>query len=75
MFDADVYPLFDVSVPNDLVDDDANSVRSHVIHDSRTTVIELVRHALLLRCIRFNVDDITNTVVCEESGQFNGTMF
>ena len=75
MLDTDVYALFDVAVTDDLVYNNPNRMRSHIVYDARTTVVKLVRHALLLCSIRFDIDNVANTVVDEERGQFDGTVF
>ena len=39
MFDPDVHPLLNVSVADDLVDDDTNSTRGDVVDDASSTVV------------------------------------
>jgi hypothetical protein len=39
VLDPDVHPLLDVTVTDDLVDDDTNSARSDVIDDAGSTVV------------------------------------
>ena len=39
MFDPDVHPLLDVTITDNLVDDDTNSARSDIVDDAGSTVV------------------------------------
>lgn len=69
MLHANVHAFFDVTVPNNLVDNDTHGVRGYIVNNSGPSVVELVGHPLLLCCIGLDVDDIPNTIgnqVCRE---------
>ena len=75
MLNADVNTLFDVSVSYNLVYNDTDSMGGNVIDNSSASVVELVGHALLLCGVGLDVNNISYTVVEEESRQLHGTMF
>jgi len=62
VLNANVHALFNVAIADDLVDDDANGMGGDIVHDTSPSVLKLVGHALLLCCICFDVDNISNAV-------------
>jgi hypothetical protein len=67
VLDADVNTLLDVTIADDFVNNDTNSVRGNIVYDASTTVVELVGHALLLCRIGLDVDDVSDTIVYKKS--------
>jgi len=74
MLHADVHAFFDVAISNNLVNNDTHSVRGYIVNNSGSSVVELVRHPLLLCCIGLDVDDIPNTVGNQERREFDWAM-
>lgn len=74
MLDSKVDTLFEVSVANNLVDDDTNSRLGDVVDDTSLTVVELVRHTLLDGTIGLDVDNVTDLVNLQVGGKGDGTM-
>ena len=74
MLDTEIYTLFNVSVADNLVDDDSDSVRSYVINNPSATMVEFVWHALLLRSICLDVDDVADAVGDEVGGELDETL-
>lgn len=62
VLDADVYTLLDVSVADDLVDNDADGRFGDVVYDACLSVVDFVRHAFLDCTIGFDIDDVSNSV-------------
>lgn len=94
MLNTEVNTFLNVTISDDLINDDANSRWSDVVHDSGTSseinnqrlktlfqnhrntpMVIFVGHALLLRSVCLDINDISYMIVDEESRQFNGTMF
>jgi len=75
VFYAEVHALFDVAIADDLVDDDTDGMRGDVVHDSSPSVVELVGHALLLRGVCLDVDNISDTIRNKECRNFDVAMF
>lgn len=74
VLDADVHPLFNIAVADDLVDNNTDRMRGYVVYDAGSSMVELVGHALLLGCVGLDVDDIADAVIEEERGQLYRTM-
>lgn len=47
VFDADVHSLFDVSVPNTLVNDDPDCALRDVVDDASLAMVDFVRHTII----------------------------
>jgi hypothetical protein len=93
MLNTEVNTFLHVTISDDLMDDDADSIWGDVVHNSSTSseiiikrsnlfhnhrntpMVIFVGHALLLRRVCFDINDISYMVVDEESRQLNGTMF
>ena len=93
MLKTEVNTFLNVTISDDLMNDNANSGWGDVVHDSGTSsrdhnqrlflyhhhrntpMVIFVGHALLLRSVCLDINDISYMVVDEESRQFNGTMF
>ena len=43
MLDPDVYPLLDVTVPDNLVDNDTNGTRGDIVDDASSTGVRVNR--------------------------------
>ena len=67
MFDSQVNSLFEVSVTNNLVDNNTNSRLGDVVNDTSLTLVVLVWHTLLDRTIGLDINDITNSVSLQVS--------
>ena len=66
MLDADVHALLQLPVADDLGHLHADRARVHVEDHAGAAVVELVRHALLLRRIHLDVDVVTWRSVIEK---------
>lgn len=71
MLDANVHPLFNVTVPDHFVHDHTDGMWGYIIDDTRSSMVELVRHTLLLGSVRLNIDDIADPVVDKERREFD----
>lgn len=74
MLNAEVDTLLEVSVANDLLDNDTNGGLGNVVDNTGLTVVELVRHTLLDRTVGLDVNDITNLVNLQVGRKRDGTM-
>jgi len=70
MLYAEVDALLDVAVADDLVYNHTHSRKADVVYNSSSPVVVFVGHALLLRRIGLDVDDISYSVVYEEGREF-----
>lgn len=63
--------LLDISVANNLVDKNTDGGLGDVVNDTSLTVVVLVGHTLLDRTVSLDVNDVTNLVDSQVSGQRN----
>jgi len=75
VLNTDVDALLQVTVANALVDNDTNSRLGDVVHNTGTTVVELVGKTLLDSSVGLDVNDITDLVGLEVGGKRDRTMF
>ena len=62
MFNSQVDSLFQVSVSNNLVDDNTNGSLGNVVDDTGLTVVVFVWHTLLDGTVGLDVNNVTNLV-------------
>lgn len=62
MFNLNVKSLFNVSVTNDLVDDNTNSGFSDVVNNTSLTVVEFEWHTIVDSTVDLDVNNVTNLV-------------
>lgn len=74
MLNSQVDSLLEVSVANNLVDDNTNGRLSDVEHDTGLTVVKLVRHTLVDGSVGLDVDDVANLVGLQVGGQVGGAI-
>jgi len=74
VLDTEVHSLLDVTVANNLIDDDTDSVGGDIVDNASPSVVVFVRHTLLLGSVGFDVDEVTNAVVDEVCRHFDGAM-
>ena len=74
VFNSQADSLLDVSVTNDLVDDNTDSRLGHVVHNTSLTLVELVRHTLLDGTVGLDVDNVTNFVDLQIGRQGDSAM-
>ena len=75
MLNAEVNAFRDDSCVNALVADDTNGVGCDVEHSSGLTVIEFMRHTIMNRAIRDDVNVVSNLVVDEVSAESGRSVF
>lgn len=73
MLDSDVKPLGDYSIPDLLVDDDADSSRVDIENGAGAAVVVFIGHALVDGTIDDDVNVITNFVGGKGSSNVNGS--
>ena len=61
MLDADIDSLFDVSITDPLVDDDADGRFGNIVNDTSFAMVDFVGHAFLDGSIGFDVDDVSDS--------------
>lgn len=74
VFRADVESLLNLSVSDDLVDNDANSSGVHVEDLGSAAVVDLVRHALVNGSIDLNIDVLAALEGGQVVGHLDGTV-
>lgn len=74
VLDSQVNLLLNVSVTNNLVDDDTDGSLGNVENDTSLTVVVLVWHTLLDRTVGLDVHNVTNLVSLQVSRQRNGSV-
>ena len=74
VLDSQVDSLFEVSVSNNLVNNDTDRRLGDVVNNTGLTVVVLVGHTLLDGTVGLDVDDISNLVGLHIGGQWDGTM-
>lgn len=74
VLNTEVNTLFEVSVTDNLVDDDTNRRLGNVIDNTSSTLVPLVRHTLLDSTVTLDIDDVADLVSLHVSGQWNDTI-
>lgn len=74
VFNSQVDSLFEVSVADNLVDDNTDGGLGNVVNDTGLTVVVFVWHTLLDGTVGLDINDVTDLVDLQVGGQWNGTM-
>jgi len=74
VLDPDIYPFLDVTVADDLVDDDTDSTGGDIVDNASSTMVVFMWHALLLGSVGLDVDNVTNPEVDEVRREFDETL-
>jgi len=74
VLNADVHTLLDVSVADELVEDDSEGGLGDVVDNTGLTVVDLVGHTLLNSTIGLDVDNIANMELCKVGGHADHTL-
>jgi len=73
MFDPDVHPLFQITVPYNLVNDNPHSPGGNIIDNPSSPMVVLVRHTPLHGSISLDIYYITDPVGLEVGAELDGT--
>lgn len=73
VLNSQVNTLLDVTVTNNLVDDNTNRRLGDVVNNTSLTVVVLVWHTLLDRTVGLDVHNVTNLVGLQVGGERNST--
>ena len=74
MLNTEVDTLLNVTVANNLLDDDTNGGLGYVVDNTSLTVVKLVGHTLLDRTVGLDVNNVTDLVDFKVGGHGNSTM-
>lgn len=74
VLNTEVDTLLEVSVTNNLVDDDTNRGLGDVVDDTSSTLVPLVWHTLLDSTVTLDIDNVADLVGLHVSGQWNDTI-
>lgn len=74
VLNTEVDTLLEVSVTNNLVDDDTNRGLGNVIDDTSSTLVPLVWHTLLDSTVTLDIDNVADLIGLHVGGQWNDTI-